>query len=206
MHSAPSTMKLANLVLVTAVAIAACGSPAKKDPNAPALDPAVINMPSEAQKSAALKAAESAAVPKSKLIPADSLQRVFAVSQGYGLVTAMMINQDARMLTGLYNPDATLNLPDSTVSGSVAIVRRLIALAQAKSLADFQRTPRGMRIVNDSTLADSGTYVMMFKRTPKDSVFERGRYATTWRARGTDSGSWVILSDRITPETGKGRK
>lgn len=206
MNSASFTMTSARLVFVAALAMAACGSPAKKDPNAPALDPAVVSMPSEAQKSAAIKAAESAAVPKSLLIPADSIQRVFAVSQGYGLVTAMMINQDVRMLGGLYAGDATLSLPDSTVHGVVAIVRQLTTLARTKALAEFQRTSKGMRILDDSTLADSGTYVMTSKRTPKETVSERGRYATTWRARGNDPGSWVMTADRITPDGTKGRK
>lgn len=199
-------MKSVNLVLVAALTIAACGSPAKKDPDAPALDAAVINMPSEAQKSADTKAAEMAAVPKSKLIPADSTQRVIAVSQGYALATAMMVNQDGRSLGGLYAGDATLSLPDSTVKGVVAIIRQLTTLARTKSLADFQRTSKGMRLVDDSTLADSGTYVMILKRTPRDSVFERGRYATTWRARGGGPSSWVMTADRITPNAGKGRK
>ena len=205
MHSAPFTMNSARLALVAAMAIVACGSPAKKDPNALALDPAVVNMPSEAQKSAAMKAAESAAVPKSLLIPADAIQRVIAVSQGYGLVTAMMINQDTRMLAGLYMPDATLTLPDSTVHGVVAIVRQLTTLARTKALAEFQRTSKGMRILDDSTLADSGTYVMTAKRTSTNAPTERGRYAATWRARGAP-GSWVMTTDRITPDDAKSRK
>ncbi|MHB1310978.1 MAG: nuclear transport factor 2 family protein [Gemmatimonadaceae bacterium] len=206
MHSAHVTMKSARLALVAVMALAACGAPAKKDPDAPALEPAVINMPSDAQKSMATKAAEAAAVPASTLIPADSMQRVMAVSQGYALATAMMINQDARMLSGLYAADATLSLPDSTVKGVESIVRQLTALARTKSLAEFQRTTKGMRIVDDSTLADSGTWVMTLKRTPKDSVFERGRYATSWRARGGGPGSWVMIADRITPDTRKGRR
>ena len=211
MDSAPFTMTSARLGLVAAMAIAAmaiaaCGAPAKQDPNAPALDPAVVDMPSEAQKSVATKAAEMAAVPKSKLIPADSIQRVIAVSQGYGLVTAMMINQDARMLAGLYMPDATLSLPDSTVKGVVAIVRQLTTFARTKALADFQRTSKGMRILDDSTLADSGTYVMTATRTPREAVIERGRYAATWRARGGGPGSWVMTSDQLTPDGAKPRK
>lgn len=206
MDSAPFTMKSARLLIVAALAIAACGSPAKKDPNAPALDPAVVNMPSEAQKSPAARATEAAAVPKSKLIPADSMQRVFAVSQGYSLVTAMMINQDTKMLGGMYAGDATLSLPDSTVHGVVAIVRQLTTLARTKALEEFQRTSKGMRILDDSTLADSGTYVMTSKRTPTAAVTERGRYATTWRARGSDPGSWVMITDRITPDGARPRK
>jgi len=198
MHSAPVTMKSVRLVFIAALAVAACGSPAKKDPNAPAL--------SEAQKSVATKAAETAAVPKSSLIPADSMQRVIAVSQGYALATAMMVNQDGRSLGGLYAGDATLSLPDTTVTGVVAIVRQLTALARTKSLAEFQRSSRGMRLVDDSTLADSGSYVMTLKRSPRDSVFERGRYATTWRARGASPSTWVMITDRIAPDAAKGRK
>jgi hypothetical protein len=122
--------------------------------------------------------------------------------QGYSLATATMINHDARVLSKVYAPDAKLTTPDSTLSGVVAVAKHLIALAQSKSLADFQRTSRGMRVIDDSTLADSGTYVMVLKRSAKDSVMERGTYAAQWRARKNFS-DWVILEDCLTPTGSK---
>jgi hypothetical protein len=80
-----------------------------------------------------------------------------------------------------------------------AVVRQLLSLARSKSLADFQRRSVGTRILDDSTLLDSGTYVMVLRRSEKDSVLERGRYAATWRAR-TDVTQWVILEDVLKPD------
>ncbi|MHB0962405.1 MAG: hypothetical protein ACYC5V_04240 [Gemmatimonadaceae bacterium] len=137
--------------------------------------------------------------PKPALIPEDPVQRMAPMSAGYSLATATMLNSDARMLGQLYAPNAVLRVPDTTVTGMPAVVRQLLSLARSKSLTEFQRSSKGMRILDDSTLLDSGTYVMVLKRSPKDSVLERGRYAATWRAR-TDVTQWVILEDYLKPD------
>jgi hypothetical protein len=192
-------MRRLYLPLVIIAGMAACGSPAKQDaapqdPKAPALDPAVVSVPLNVP----VPVVDTSAKPTSALIPADSMQRLFTVNAGYGLVTATMVNQDARMLSQMYAPTSVLHLPDSTITGNTGIVRKLLSLAQAKSLQDFQRTSLGMRALDDSTLADSGNYVMTLKRPQGAAVQEHGRYATTWRAR-PDVGKWVILEDRIQP-------
>lgn len=165
------------ILLVTLIASSACNAPAK-DTSA--------------------KAATSAL----PLIPQDQFQRQAAVGGGYSLLTAMMINKDARSIAGMYAPDAILVLPDSTVRNAPAIATRWVQLAQATSLADFQRSSLGMSIIDDSTLADSGSYLMTVKRTPKDSVIQRGRYLARWRAR-PGTGSWMMLEDHIIPAAGK---
>ncbi|MBA4071138.1 MAG: hypothetical protein C0497_04770 [Gemmatimonas sp.] len=152
-------------------------------------------MPSPAQATA-LAASEA---PKAAIIPEDLVQRMTPVSAGYSLVTATMLMNDARVLGQIYAPHAVLRVPDSTVTGMPAVVRQLLSLARSKSLADFQRLSLGTRILDDSTLLDSGTYVMTLRRSPKDSVLERGRYAATWRAR-TDITKWVILEDYLKPD------
>lgn len=152
-------------------------------------------MPSRAQTAAS--AASDA--PKSAIIPEDLVQRMTPVSAGYSLATATMLMNDARVLGQIYAPNAVLRVPDSTVTGMPAVVRQLLSLARSKSLADFQRRSLGTRILDDSTLLDSGTYVMVLRRSPKDSVLERGRYAATWRAR-TDVTRWVILEDELKPD------
>ncbi len=139
--------------------------------------------------------------PKSAVIPEDLVQRTAPMSAGYSLATATMLNGDARVLGQLYAPNAVLRVPDSTVTGMPAVVRQLLSLARSKSLADFQRRSLGTRILDDSTLLDSGTYVMVLRRSPRDSVLERGRYASTWRAR-TDVTQWVILEDYLKPDQG----
>lgn len=151
-------------------------------------------MPSRVQTSAPV----ASDAPKSAIIPEDSVQRMTAVTAGYSLATATMINNDARMLGRIYAPNAVLRVPDSTVTGMPAVVRQLLSLARSKSLTAFERRSLGMRILDDSTLMDSGTYVMVLKRSPKDSTLERGRYAATWRAR-TDVSQWVILEDYLNP-------
>ncbi|MHB8838767.1 MAG: hypothetical protein ACYC7F_07415 [Gemmatimonadaceae bacterium] len=118
----------------------------------------------------------------------------------YSLISATMVNQDGRMLGQLYMPSAVLRVPDSTVTGGPEVVRYLLNLARSKSLADFQRTSHGMRIGDDSTLVDSGSYVMVLKRSAKDSVVERGQYTSTVRARA-DVSAWMILDDRLRPRS-----
>lgn len=193
-------MRRLYLPLVVLIGITACGSPAKQettppDRNAPALEPGVISMPSKATAPAPVVSA----APKPAIIPEDLVQRMTPVTAGYSLATATMINNDARMLGQLYAPNAVLRTPDSTVTGMPAVVRQFISLARSKSLADFQRSSLGTRILDDSTLLDSGTYVMVLKRSPKDSTLERGRYAATWRAR-TDVTKWMILEDVLNPK------
>jgi hypothetical protein len=152
-------------------------------------------MPSRAQATAPAVAE----TPKSAIIPEDIAQRMVPVTAGYSLATATMLMGDSRVLGQLYAPNAVLRTPDSTVTGMAAVVRQLLSLARSKSLADFQRTSRGTRVLDDSTLLDSGTYVMVLRRSPKDSVREYGRYAATWRAR-TDVTKWVILEDYLKPD------
>lgn len=151
-------------------------------------------MPSRAQQAAPI----AADAPKFTVIPEDLAQRMAPVTAGYSLATATMLMNDSRVLGELYAPNAVLRIPDTTVTGMPAVVRQLLSLARSKSLADFQRLSLGTRILDDSTLLDSGTYVMTLRRSPKDSVLERGRYAATWRAR-KDVTRWVILEDYLQP-------
>jgi hypothetical protein len=189
------------LTVVAVLGIAACGSPATKnsapqDPKAPASEPAVIEVPLNVPKPVLPEA------PKPSIIPADPMQRVAAVNSGYSLANATMIFGDGKMLGQLYSSDAELKTPETTVLGNSAIVTHLLTLARSKSLARFERTSQGIQIIDDSTLTDSGSYVMVLKRTPQDSVRERGRYVTKWRARA-DLAKWVILEDLLRPVAAK---
>jgi hypothetical protein len=185
------------LLPVAVLGIAACGSPATQnstaqDPKAPASEPAVIEVPLNVPKPVMPEA------PKPSIIPVDPMQRAAAVSSGYSLANATMLFGDGKMLSQLYSTDAELKTPETTVLGNSAIVTHLLTLARSKSLANFERTSQGIRIIDDSTLMDSGSYVMLLKRTAQDSVRERGRYVTKWRAR-TDMTKWVILEDALKP-------
>lgn len=180
------------------VGVTACGTssrPEAKDPKAPAEEAVLIDTRPKTPPPAAIVAPSA---PKVRVIPEDPTERLRALNQGYALAAATMVNQDGRMLAQLYEPGATLVTPDSTITNAPAVVRHLLALARSKSLSDFQRTSRTVAIVDDSTLTDSGSYVMILKRSPQDSVFERGAYAATWRAR-KDIAQWVMLRDHIVP-------
>lgn len=188
-------------VLALTLFAAAFGSKAApaKDPHAPATEPAVVAVPTTLPVDTMQAALGTK--PKPTVVPTDGTARQVAASQVYSLAAATMVFKDSKMLGQLYMPDATLMLPDSTARGLVAVVRAWSAFATTQSLSDFQRVSQGTRVVDDSTVADSGTYVMTFKRTPKDSVIQRGRYATTFRVRPGASG-WLLLSERITPAKG----
>ena len=136
--------------------------------------------------------------PAPPLIPTDRFQRQATVGGGYSLVTAMMVRADARSIVGMYAPDATLILPDTTVRNAPAIAAHWVTLAKGKSMNDFARSSLATTTLDDSTLADSGSYIMILKRTPKDSVIERGLYTSRWRAR-PGIGTWVMLEDHIIP-------
>jgi len=194
-------MRIAALSLVAVAGIACGTSSTKTDNNSNALAdaPAVVSVPMKLPVDTMKQ--PGAATAKPTLIPSDPSQRATTVSMQYSLAAATMVNHDERVLGRLYDGGATLRTPDTTVTGMVAVVKTLIALAQSKSLVDFQRTSRKTIVVDDSTLTDSGSYQMVFKRTPKDSVIERGIYTARWRAR-TDAASWVMLDDHLMPAKG----
>lgn len=182
-------------LVVATLGIAACGSPAAqkdKDPKAPALEPAVVDVP------LTVPTAKMPEPAKPSIIPEDQVARSSRVLQSYSLITATVVNHDLRMLAENFEQNAVFHGPDSTIKGSRAIAQYLVNLGRAKSLADWQRISHGQRIVDDSTLLDSGLYRMILKRTPKDSTIENGRYRATWRAR-KDINLWAILEDEIMP-------
>lgn len=188
-------MRYSPRIALLATVLSACGSGApKNDTAAPADQPAVIAVPLNVPTPKVSQTASSAP----KLIPDDPTERNAVLSTGYALVTATMINQDARVLGTLYAPDAQLHTPAGTLSGVAPVVRRLLDLSRTKSLSEFQRMSQHVRLVDDSTLVDSGSYVMTSKRQAKDSTMERGQYVATWRAR-TARDKWVMLEDALTP-------
>jgi hypothetical protein len=196
-------MSHARFLLIAALAATACKGKPVKDPNAPADAPAVIATPPVVIPADTMGQGAKAAA--AALIPPDKPARERAVMPLYSMAAATMVHHDARMLSQVYAGEATLTLPESTVTNLVPVVRAWIGFAKASGLSDFQRISDGMKVIDDSTLADSGRYMMVMKRSPRDSVFERGRYASTIRAR-TRIEDWVILSDHIIPANSKKKK
>lgn len=172
-------MQPTRLLLAIVLVGSACAAPAKDAPSSQAAIAAPV-----------------------KAIPDDPIERRVAVDQGYSLLGATMLNHDLPMLASLYARDALLAFPDTTVRGAPAVAARLAQLAQSKSVVAFNRTSLGLRIVDDSTIADSGSFVMISRRSPTDSVMNPGMYHTLWRAR-PGLGNWVILEDRILPGAGR---
>ena len=169
---------------VLCLLIAACSKPdsrdaAKTDPSKPAV--VELGMP---------KLPEPVKEPPRPIV--DEAQLVVKLAQNYSLLAAAMVNGDARMVGSLYGPDAELSMPDGAWSGVANIATNLAALGRQKSLADFQRRTQRHLLV-DSTVIDSGAFLITIKRAGADSVYERGSYATRWRIKS--DGNWVMEQD-----------
>ena len=156
-----------------------------KDPGAPAViqAPPVI-LPADTTKR------PSAGSPAVQL---DAARQTIATN--YAVLGAAIAFGDRRMIGTSYAPDAEVVTPGRQFKGLNAIVSGLASLGVGKSLKEFQRRSLITTIV-DSTVVDSGTYVMLIKRVGADTAFERGRYATTWRIVPPPH-DWVIVSDHL---------
>lgn len=173
---------------------AACSTPnardaAKTDPNTPAVVELGMPKPPDVKKE-----------PPPPIV--DEGQLVNRLAGNYSLLAAAMVNGDARMVGTLYAPDAEMSMPDGAWSGVANIANNLAALGRQKSLADFQRRSTRHMLV-DSTVVDSGAFLITVKRTGADSVYERGSYATRWRIK--PDGNWVMEMDVLKREGKKKR-
>ncbi|HVT39920.1 MAG TPA: nuclear transport factor 2 family protein [Gemmatimonadaceae bacterium] len=165
-----------------------------KDPNTPAVvqAPQVVLVGDTAKKDTAPSAAAGM----------DGAKRVLA--SNFAVLGAAIAFGDRQMIGANFAPDAEVVTPDTTYKGVVAIANALGRLGPAKSLRDFQRRSLVMKIV-DSTVVDSGIYVVLTKRPRADSVFERGRYSTTWRIH-PPPGEWLITHDRLYRDPARKKK
>jgi hypothetical protein len=125
----------------------------------------------------------------------DENQLVVKLAQNYSLLAAAMVNGDARMIGSLYAPDAEFSMPDGAWSGVANIATNLASLGRQKSLSDFQRRT-ARHLLTDSTVVDSGAFLITIKRAGADSVYERGSYATRWRIKA--DGNWLMERDMLT--------
>lgn len=127
---------------------------------------------------------------------ADEVRR--ELNTDYSVLGAAIVFGDPNMIGASYAADARLVTPDSTVTGVAAIARTLSKLGPAKSLREFQRRSLATRVV-DSTVTDSGTFIVFTKRAGADSILERGHYATMWRMHAPPF-HWLITRDRLYPD------
>jgi len=127
---------------------------------------------------------------------ADDVRR--ELNTGYSVLGAAIVFGDPNMIGASYAADARLVTPESTVTGVAAIAMTLSKLGPAKSLREFQRRSLATRVV-DSTVTDSGTFIVFTKRAGADSILERGHYATIWRMHAPPY-HWLITRDRLHPD------
>jgi hypothetical protein len=167
---------------------------AAKDPNTPA----VVQAPSVVLASDTAKKDTT----PSAVVTMDGAKRVLA--SNFAVLGAAIAFGDRQMIGANFAPDAEVVTPDTTYKGLVAIANGLGRLGRANSLRDFQRRSVTMKIV-DSTVIDSGVYVVLTKRPGADSVLERGRYATTWRIH-PPPGEWLITHDRLYRDPARKKK
>ncbi len=153
----------------------------KNDPNTPAIVELGMPKPPPAEKQ-----------PPQPIV--NETRVAVRLAENYSVLAAAMTFGDARMIGTLYAKDAELTMPSGTWNGVTNIAASLGALGREKSLKDFRRSSMHHRLV-DSTVVDSGTYVITTKRPGADSIFERGSYAAQWRIM--PDGRWVMERDQL---------
>jgi hypothetical protein len=168
---------------------AACERRAKPANTERADAPAVVKVPP-------LVLASDTAKPDTMQAHADRVNLVrTTLATNYSVLGAATVFGDRRMIASIYAPDAELSTPDSLYRGLAAIANALAALGPPKSLRSFDRMSRTLRIV-DSTVIDSGTYVMVSARAGTKSVVDRGSYVSRWRIRPAPA-AWVLTYDQL---------
>ena len=119
------------------------------------------------------------------------------LAENYAVMDAAISHHDTRMLSVMYAPDAQLTTSDSLFEGARPIAVGLAQLSVARSVRSFSRQSSGFAVV-DSTVTDSGSYVILSQRTGADSLFERGKYVTSWRVHNEPL-AWAIHRDHLVP-------
>ena len=175
------------------LAVAACNSNngstagAKDDPN----KPAVVKVPPVVLAS---DTAKPDTLPQNRM-KMDAIR--LKLAENYAVMSAAIAHHDARMLSMMYAPDAQLATSDSLFEGTRPIAIGLAQFGVARSVRSFDRKSSGFAVV-DSTVTDSGSYVILSQRTGADSLFERGKYVTSWRMH-TEPLVWAIHRDHLVP-------
>jgi hypothetical protein len=173
----------------------------KADPRAAAKDPnvaAVVRGPAVVLPSDTMKPDTT----RPPVVAITDAQR--SIATNFAILGAAIAFGDRRMIAANYDANADVITPDTTYKGSVAIANGFANLGPAKSLRDFRRRSLVTKIV-DSTVVDSGAYVILSKRSGADSLFERGRYATVWRIHAPPM-NWLIVHDRLYREPSRKSK
>ena len=180
-------MALAALILAVSACTNNSGSTpgAKDDPN----KPAVVKVPP-------IVLASDTAKPdtmQQHRMKMDAIR--VKLAENYAVMNAAISQHDTRMLSVMYAPDAQLTTSDSLFEGARPIAIGLARLSVARSVRSFTRQSSGFAVA-DSIVTDSGSYVILSQRAGADSLFEHGKYVTSWRMHG-DPLAWAIHRDHL---------
>lgn len=180
-----------HIVVAALVVVAACGGVAEKskdDPNRPAIVEAPpIVLPSDTAKVDTMPAFRERVA-----------QLTTELAREYAILGTAMVLDDRRMIAAPYADDAILTIGDSSYTGKTAIAFALSALARRNSLKDMTRTTRAIATL-DSTVVDSGSYIMSGQRTGGALEQSTGSYIAVWLHHSDNR--WVLRRDSITPAT-----
>jgi hypothetical protein len=177
----------------------ACSAP-KAEPRTAAKDPGA---PAVVQAAPVIVPADTLGKPRPQSAATLSDARR-TVASDFAVLGAAITYGDLRMIATVFAPDAEVITPDTTYRGIPAIVNGFSRLAAGRSLREFQRTSLTAKMV-DSTVIDSGVYVVKTKRAGADSLLEKGRYATVWRIMPAPR-DWLITRDHLYPDGKKRTK
>jgi len=181
-----SAHRLGMALCILCAAVSACG---KQDARARAANP---DTPAVVKVAPPILPGDTAKRRDTTVVSVETAKAT--MSRNYAVLGAAISFGDQKMVAAQYAPTASLSTPDGTFNGKAAIVHEL---ARLRGLKDFTRMSFVTSIV-DSTVSDSGKYVMVVKRAGADSSVERGAYAAIWRIH-PEPLEWVMTQDHLYP-------
>ncbi len=181
---------------ILCLVITACSKPDARanaaDPNAPA----VIKAPPP------ILASDTAKKEVPPLIEDGELRT--QLSKLYALAGAGLSFVDPKLISAAYAPTAQLTTPNGTFTGTQAILKEYQSFGMDGSVKDFQRQSAKRTIV-DSTVVDSGAYLVVRQRAKAAAITEQGAYAAEWRIHAPPM-EWVMTKDHLYPAKKKATK
>ncbi|MBM4194076.1 MAG: hypothetical protein FJ202_06825 [Gemmatimonadetes bacterium] len=115
----------------------------------------------------------------------------------YSVMGAAMIIGDRKMLASMLDPNATLQLDQTTHRGFAAVTAALVDFARTNALQDFGRASR-VRNEAKGVVTDSGWYRVIGKRAGGEVRTDTGTYVAVWNRRDNPV-AWTLVSDVLTP-------
>jgi hypothetical protein len=177
-------------------AIIACGKP---EARANAADP---NTPAVVKVAPIVLASDTAKKPVEPVVTTDAARMM--ISRDYALSGAGLAMMDPDLLISGYAPAAELTTPNGKFTGKAEILKEYKSFGMDGTVKEFRRQSAVLKVV-DSTVVDSGTYIVLRKRVRGDSTVESGAYAAVWRINAPPL-DWVMTKDHLYSATKTKRK